>query len=124
MCVCRSSSSSDSEGGGAGVIGLGGGSESEGEGVGDSPPTSGGELKSPSTSQEQQEGEPPSFACSISLLYVVGGESGSQSTGIEMMESEDGAGQSKDRPSQTVEGLFGDAADLSSSWVTSDPGVM
>lgn len=35
--------------------------------------------------------------------------------GDDTMESEDGAGQSEDRPSQTVEGLFGDAADLSSS---------
>ena len=33
----------------------------------------------------------------------------------EAVGSEDGAGQSGDRPSQTVEGLFGDAADLSSS---------
>ena len=30
-------------------------------------------------------------------------------------ESEDGTGPSTDRPSQTVEGLFGDAGDLSSS---------
>lgn len=36
-------------------------------------------------------------------------------SGEETMESEDGAGQSEDRTSQTVEGLFGDAADLSSS---------
>ena len=43
-------------------------------------------------------------------------------TGNETMESEDGAGQSEDGPSQTVEGLFGDAADLSSSLVTPEPG--
>ena len=36
-------------------------------------------------------------------------------SGDDTMESEDGAGQSENRPSQTVEGLFGDAADLSSS---------
>ena len=33
----------------------------------------------------------------------------------EAMESEDRAGRSVDGPTQTVEGLFGDAADLSSS---------
>ena len=45
---------------------------------------------------------------------------GGVSAGIETMESEDGASQSEDPPSQTVEGLFGDAGDLSSSLVTSD----
>ena len=43
-------------------------------------------------------------------------------TGNDTMESEDGAGQLEDGPSQTVEGLFGDAADLSSSLVTPEPG--
>ena len=53
-------------------------------------------------------------------LLVSGGESPmeavqSANQTAQSVESEDGAGRSEDRPSQTVEGLFGDAADLSSS---------
>ena len=54
-------------------------------------------------------------------MLVAGGDGGGQAAGNEAMESEDGTGPSGDRPSQTVEGLFGDAADLSSSLVTPDP---
>ena len=43
------------------------------------------------------------------------GERAPQTSGDEAGESEDGTGRSGDRPTQTVEGLFGDAADLSSS---------
>ena len=46
--------------------------------------------------------------CPVFILGVVHSED-------ETMDTEDGTAQSEDRPSQTVEGLFGDAADLSSS---------
>ena len=76
------------------MIGVGGGSDPEdGEGV------------SGDKEEEHNDAKSPDMLDSNRVAPSADGAD----------ETKDGAVQSEDRPSQTVEGLFGDAADLSSS---------